>query len=325
MPGMSELMDNLRRFFFPSDAYPIRAKKVRFAYAEKEILKDFNLSVRTSQIVAVVGMSGSGKSTFLNLVAGVLTATHKGKISILGRGKGLAKEDIGYVPQEMAVLPDLSIEENIRFFGNLNGISSDKALKAGKELMGIMQLNVPLDRKTDEISGGQRVRLNIMVSLLHNPHVIIMDEPFVGLDYHNRKLLWHFLEHQRNRHKTVILTTHMLTEAEHHSDRIVLLHQGKIFAKGKMKDIRTKLQTHFILELKLSYLNKGNVAAISRYCKDKGISIMDSFNNYMMFSVKSEGQRGYLLKFLDKKGLEFKEIGFREPNLDELFLKVRDV
>ena len=325
MSKLGDIWTAIKLAFRPADAYPVKAKNIRFAYKDQDVLRDFNLSVKTSQIVAVVGRSGSGKSTFLNLVAGVLTTKHKGRLSILGQNKELAKEDIGFVPQEISVVPDMSIEENLVFYGRINGLTKEQALKSGKELMQIMQLNVLLDRYPSAISGGQRVRLNTVVSLLHRPKVIILDEPFVGLDYYNRKLLWHFLEHQRNRRSTVILTTHMLVEAEYHSDRIVLLHGGKIFAKGKMKDIRAKLKTQFVLELKFGYLNKKNSDAIEKYCKQRDITVMDSFNNYMMFSLKNETQKAYLLTFLGKHKLEFQELSFREPNLDELFLRVKDV
>lgn len=323
--SIRDVYEHIKNFFYPTDNYPITAKRIRFAYNNQDVLKGMNLTVKTSQIVAVVGKSGSGKSTFLNLISGVLTGSYKGKISVLGRDKNLAKEDIGFVPQELSIIPDLSIMENLAFFGSMNGLNRERALKAGKELMEIMQLELPLERYPSEMSGGQRVRLNIIVSILHNPKVIILDEPFVGLDYHNRKLLWHFLEHQRNRRKTVILTSHMLTEAEHHSNKIVLLHKGKIFAKGTVSDIRNKLNTYYILEIKFSALSKTNLEKIIEYCRRHKITLMDSFNNYVMFSIKSEGQKSYLTKYFSKIHVDFKELGFREPNMDELFLKVKDI
>ncbi len=317
------LIQNIIKFFKPSDNNPLKAKKVKFAYKDQDILKGLNLSIKSSQIVAVVGKSGSGKTTFLNIVSGVLTAKHQGSISIFGRGKSLSKEDIGYVPQELSIMPDLTIEENFKFFGRINGLDADQAIIKGVQLMDLLQLEVPKERYPSTLSGGQKVRLNIIASILHDPRIIILDEPFVGLDYFNRKLLWHFLEHQKNRRCTIILTTHLLTEAEHHANRIVLLHKGKIFARGKVEDIRRKLKTRYIVEIKFIYISKTNTKKVIEYCEKHNIAIMDSFNNYMMFSITNEGQRNYLFRFLDKLKLEYNEIGFREPNLDELFLKVR--
>lgn len=303
--------------------YPLYAEKVRFGYSEAEILKGLNLTVKTSQIIAIIGQSGSGKTTFLNLVSGVLTRRHLGKIRILGFSRALAKEDIGYVPQDIALVPDMNLAENIEFYGSINGMKREESIKAGKELMETLQLDVPMERRPTELSGGQRVRLNIVCSILHDPKVIILDEPFVGLDYANRKLLWHFLEHQKNRHKTVILTSHLLTEAEHHASRLVLLHKGKIFAKGKMEDIRHKLKTHFIAELKFTALSKTALASIQHYCSGHEVKILDTFNNYMMVSVKNDGQKNHFYRHLNSLRLHYQEIGYRVPNLDELFLRVK--
>jgi ABC-2 type transport system ATP-binding protein len=310
------------RAFGRGEEYPLAAKKIRFAYKNTEVLKNLNLTVKNSQIIAVVGRSGEGKSTFLNLIVGAITGRYGGKIEILGTKRNFAKEDIGFVPQDIAVVPDLTIEQNIVFFGNINGLKKEKALKAGRALISTLQLNVPLDRLPYELSGGQRVRLNILLSLLHDPKILILDEPFVGLDYHNRKLLWHFLQHQKNRRKTVILTTHLLIEAEKHSDRIVLLHKGRIYAKGNLEDIRQKLHANYIVEYKFAYLSKTNFNKIKKYCSSRDITVMDNFNNYVMFSVTGEGQRNYLARFFDKLKLEYNEVSFRQPNLDEISLKV---
>lgn len=307
----------------PSEQHPLFARKIAFSYKDTEILRGLNLTVKSSQIIAVVGQSGSGKTTFLNIVSGVLTGKHTGKLSILGHNKSLAKDDIGYVPQDISLVPDMDLKENFQFFGSLNGLKNNVSVSVGKALMKTLQLDVPLNRLPTELSGGQKVRMNIIVSLLHNPKVIILDEPFVGLDYFNRKLLWHFLEHQKNRHKTIIITTHMLAEAEHHASRLILLHEGKIFARGKMEDIMRKLKTRYIVEIKFSYISGRSHKAIEKYCESHDVSIIDFFNNYMMISVNSEGQKNYFFRHLDKLKLDFKEVGFREPNLDELFLKVR--
>lgn len=303
---------------------PLHAKGVSFSYdGSKNVLQGFNLTVRHNQIVGVVGQSGEGKSTFLHLLSGSITKGYGGKIKIHGVSAGLSKKDIGFVPQEISLLPDLSIKDNLRFFGSLNGISGKRAENKGLELMDLLRLNFSLGRKPSQLSGGQKSRFNIIVSLLHEPKVLILDEPFVGLDYKNRKVLWHFLEYLKNRKHSVILTTHMLVEAEMYSDRIVLLKNGKVFASGKLDDLREKLNAPYIVELKIRNHSKTRREALEEYCKDHDISIMDDFNNYMMFAVDSRGTRNYLYRFMKKQGYDYKEMGFREPNLDELFLKVK--
>jgi ABC-2 type transport system ATP-binding protein len=301
---------------------PLKTKGIYFSYDKQQILKNISLTIKNNQILAFVGRSGEGKSTFLNLIVGVLTKKYKGSIKIMGYEKYLAKDDIGFVPQELSFIPDLNIKENIIFFGKLNGINEKKALKTADFLMKVLQLKISNTRFPYEISGGQKVRLNIILSFIHLPKVMILDEPFVGLDYANRKMLWNFLRYMKNRKRTIILTTHMLTEAEIYSDKIIILHEGKILAKGKLDDICKKLGINLILEIKFNYLSKTNENNIKKYCFEKNISIMESFNNHYMFSIEREGKKSYLLKFLDSLNLDYNELSFRKPNLDEITLKV---
>lgn len=307
-------------WFKKSKKHPLKTQGLRFTYNKHEILKNINLTVKTNQIIAVVGRSGEGKSTFLNLIVGVLTKKYEGSIKILGHERGLAKEDIGYVPQDISLIPELTIRENILFFGNMNGVKD--AISKGKTLMKTLKLDLSLERLPTELSGGQKVRLNILLSFLHNPKVLILDEPFVGLDYLNRKILWQFLKHQKNKRKTIILTTHMLAEAELYTNKIIILHAGKIVAKGKLDEICEKFKTRYISEIKLRNLSKTKEEQLKQYCKERNITIMNNFNEYFMFAIASQGQRNYLLRFLLKLNTDYEETSFRTPNLDEISLKV---
>lgn len=114
----------------------------------------------------------------------------------------------------------------------------------------------------------------------------------------------------------------MLTEAENYSDKLIVLHKGNIIAKGKLEDICKKLNTRFISEIKFKYLSKQKEEKIINYCNNRNISLMDTFNNYYMFALKNQGQRNYLLKFIESLNVEYEEIGFRTPNLDEISLRV---
>ncbi len=300
---------------------PLATRDLGFSYANRSVLKNVNIKVHGGKIVAIIGKSGSGKSTFLNLIAGVIAKSYKGEIRILGKNKLFAKEDIGYVPQEISLIPDLTIAENLIYLGALYGITKEKALKRGAMLLKKMRLDVSRTAYPHELSGGEKVRLNIAVSILHNPKIMILDEPFVGLDFYNRKLLWQFLEQQKKAGKSIILTTHMLTESEAYADKIVILKDGDVFLHGKVENIKQKLHTHYILEIKFRHLSQKNIVEIKRYCSEKTVEILDIYSRDIMFSIDTEGQKNYLLRHLDKLKLDYKIISFREPNLDEIFLR----
>ncbi len=300
---------------------PLSTTEVGFSYSNQEILRDVSLSLKEGEMVAIIGKSGSGKSTFLKLVAGIISEKHTGKIKIFGKNKIFNKNKIGFVPQELSIIPDLSIADNIKISGLTLGTSEEKAIKKANELMSMLKLDEDVNKKPNQLSGGQKVRLNIILSLLHDPKILILDEPFVGLDFLNRRLLWHFLESMRKKGKAVILTSHLLTETQEHVTRLIILKDGQVFFSGDLEKLKLKLKMNYIYELRFTYLSKENIEKIKKYCTYKDLKILDSYEKYMMFGLNSEKERNILIKFLEKLNLKSHEISFREPNLDEIFLK----
>lgn len=301
---------------------PLQAKGVQFGYKNNQIFTNLKLTIQHNQIVAIVGQSGEGKSTFLHLASGVMRKRYSGSIKIQGMGRRFSEKDVGFVPQEIALYQDLSIKDNIIACAGMHNIPPRESLKRAGELMELMQLNIPLDTCPKHLSGGQKVRLNIITSLLHDPKLLLLDEPFVGLDYKNRKILWHFLKHLKRRKRTILLTTHMLVEAEHNTDRIILLKKGRVFASGKLKQLKQKLGAHYIMEIKASNLSKTRMKEIENYCITTDATVIDKYGTYIMFSILDGATKSKLTRLFNRIGLDYEELAYREPNLDELFLKV---
>lgn len=293
---------------------------VRFSYSEREVLREISVNLKEKEIVSIIGKSGSGKSTFLKILSGVISMGYHGKIRVFGKPKFFQKGQTGFVPQDVSLIPDLSIEDNIRIAGLNLGITEKEALKKADELMGLLRMDEPRTKRPSQLSGGQRVRLNIILSLLHDPKILILDEPFVGLDFENRRLVWHFLESMRNRGKSIILTSHLLSETQEHADRIMILKNGRIFFSGDLDRLKKKLKIQFILEVRISKVSKENAEKLKKHCYLKEIKIMDAYEKYMMFGLPSERSRDVLFRILTNLGIKFEEKGFREPNLDEVFL-----
>jgi len=309
------------KIFKKTKKKPLKTKKVNFSYNKNQILKDVTLEINPSTITAIIGKSGSGKSTFLKLISGIISKSYKGKIKIFGKNKNLNKSKIGFVPQEISLIPDLSIIDNIKFAGLNLGISEKKAIEKANYLLELLKLNESLEKKPNELSGGQKVRLNIVLSLLHDPNFIVLDEPFVGLDFQNRKLLWHFLESMKKKKKSILLTSHLLSEIEEHVDKIIILKNKKVFFVGNPSKLKDKLKIYYILEIKFQYLSKENFNKIIRYCDINKISLLDHYEKYLMFSIDKIKTKHKLIKYFDKLNLTYAELSLREPNLDEVFLK----
>lgn len=302
---------------------PLTTKSVAFSYGDQEVLRDITLSLKPGELVAIIGKSGCGKSTFLKIIAGIISNPDQGKIKIFGKPKIFGKNKIGFTPQEIALIPDLSILDNVKIFGLNSGIPEKKAIKKATQLLQMLRLNENINKFPSQLSGGQKARLNIILSNLHDPQILILDEPFTGLDFRNRRLLWHFLETLRKKGKSIILTSHLLTETQEHVDRLIILKNGRIFFSGNLEKLKTKLKINYIYELRFAHLSQKALDKIKKYCAYKDLEILDSYQRYLMFGINTERQKSYLIKFLQKLNLKFNEISFREPNLDETVLKAQ--
>lgn len=302
----------------------ITSRSLGFSFNKKEILKDFSVDIKDSSVTAIIGKSGSGKSTFLRLVSGVLSASHSGKIRVFGLWKIFSKKKVGFVPQEGSFIPDLSLENNIEIMGLNFGITKKVALDRAREFMDSLKFEEDLHKKPSELSGGQKVRFNIVLSILHDPDVVILDEPFVGLDYMNRKLLWHFIHKLKKKKKSVVLTSHLLSEIEENVDRVIILKEGRVFFHGKIDKLKEKLKVNKVFEVKFSRVSKKNWEKVKKYCDYKDIRVLDAYGRYAMFAVSSDKIKNNLTRLFEKLNLDFETLRFREPSLDEVFLKAEN-
>lgn len=300
---------------------PLKTQSVGFSYPNQEVLRDITMSLKPGEIVAIIGKSGCGKSTFLKIIAGIVTRKHSGKIRIFGKLKIFSKNKLGFTPQDISLIPDLSILDNIKIFGLNSGIPQDQSIKRATELLEMLKLSEDINKLPSQLSGGQKVRLNIILSILHDPKILILDEPFNGLDFRNRRLLWHFLETLRKKGKSIVLTSHLLTETQEHASRLIILKDGKTFFSGNLEQLKTKLKINYVYEIRFPHLSKSSLKEIKKYCTYRDVKILDSYGKYLMFGINTVIQKTYLMKLLDKLNLKFQEISFREPNLDEIFLK----
>lgn len=287
----------------------ISIENLSVSYGKKNIIKNLTFSVRERQINAIVGLSGSGKSTILRSI--VKLQRYKGDIKLSG--------NFGYCPQEEAFFEELTVAENIVLFGSLHGLSERESMESGKNYLKLLNMFDNLDSYSYTLSGGQQKRLNIILSLLHKPKLLILDEPFAGLDFYNRKVLWDFFGSLRTKGVTVLLTTHLLNEAEEHSNKILVLKDGKKFAYGSVNSILKSKHLEVVIEMRSNYINQEKISDIKHFCKKVKIHLLDSDKTHLTFGLENENKKK-LLDFLAKKRVKYEIFSMRKPVLDDLFL-----
>lgn len=209
-----------------------------------QALKDVSLTIRQGEILSLLGVNGAGKSTLSGIIATLHPATSG---DVLFKGQSIYKNielfrsKIGYCPQRPNLKPMLTLEENLIFAGRYYGLDEDTIQARIKSLAEQFELGKYLQESASILSGGYKQRFMIARSLIHNPELIILDEPTVGLDPHIRRNLWDVIKGLKSQGITVLLTTHYLDEAEKLSDRVCILDKGKI----QLIDTPDKLMADF--------------------------------------------------------------------------------
>ena len=210
------------------------------SFGSLRAVDNVSMAIPRSEIYGLVGPSGAGKTTLIRMLSGLATPT-SGEARLLGSSmpteRRVVEERFGYMPQERAVYRDLSIAENLLFFGQIYCMSRSRIAKRTSELLALMKLSGRGKQRADRLSGGEKQRLSLACALLHEPEALLLDEPTIGLDPALRREFWdHF--HQLNANgRTILLSTHYLNEAEW-CDRVGLMQQGRLIAEGTPDELR---------------------------------------------------------------------------------------
>ncbi len=202
-----------------------------------------NLRVSRGVIFGLLGPNGAGKTTTLRMICGLLEPT-RGEIYVLGhdvrRERKRVLRFIGYVPQRFSLYEDLTVYENLKFFASLYGIRGREAELRIRELLERFQLREYRDRLAGKLSGGTKQRLALAVALVHDPEILILDEPTAGVDPPLRRTFWKYFRELNREGVTILITTHYMDEAEY-CDKLALMFRGRIVAEGSPSEIKREV------------------------------------------------------------------------------------
>jgi ABC-2 type transport system ATP-binding protein len=317
------------KIFFPDDfdaTNILSVERIGKKFGRNTVLDNVSFSFRKGTILGLLGPNGSGKSTLIRILSGLLNADEGSfcfRGSAIGDSTASIKKHLGVVPQEEMFYRKFSVEENIGFFGMLYGLEG-KRLKERKEfLLDWFGLGEFREKKAETLSGGYRRLLNIACSVVHDPEIVFLDEPTVGLDPKFRKLLWQRITEMRNSGKSILITTHYMDEASELCDEIVLLFSGKVLVEGKPLHLVNEYggTTSILLTLDSAPMQ-------STVEKIKGIvpnAMVRQKGNELLVSVfgrdpiESAYEIDELLKGSGERVVSFV---LREPTLEDVFLNL---
>jgi ABC-2 type transport system ATP-binding protein len=222
---------------------PVFAAKVLVkAFGPLRAVDELSMAIEPGEIYGLVGPSGSGKTTLIRMLCG-LTAPTSGEARLLGhvmpRERRAVEERFGYMPQERAVYRDLSVGENLLFFGQIYGMDRKRIAARTNELLTMMNLADRSRQRADRLSGGEKQRLSLACTLVHEADALLLDEPTIGLDPSLRAEFWDYFHQLSTQGRTLLVSTHYLHEADR-CGRVGLMQRGRLAAEGTPTELKTR-------------------------------------------------------------------------------------
>jgi ABC-2 type transport system ATP-binding protein len=277
-----------------------------------------SFQVHQGQIFGFLGPNGAGKSTTIRMLNGLLLPTSGGG-SVGGldiiKDHAHIKEIIGYMSQRFSLYDDLTVQENLTFFGGIYGLGGARLKQRSRQVLGLVDLLDRQDQPTRTLAGGLRQRLALASAILHEPSILFLDEPTSGVDPNSRRNFWELISDMAQRGVTVLVTTHYLDEAEY-CDRLVLIYQGRLVAQGTPLELKQALPGR-VLSLRPDDLGQALEAV-------RGLSLVQEaniFGDSLHLSVPTgEGVEEELRSALRARGVSCRRLEEIEPSLEDAFI-----
>lgn len=292
-------------------------------FDELTAVDDVGFRVTEGETYGLLGPNGAGKTTTISMVAGLLRPDG-GKVDILGYemrvGSVSARSRVGLVPQDLAIYPDLTGDENLRFFGSLYGLGGRDLSERMDRVLEVVGLADRRSDRTSEYSGGMKRRLNIGIGLLHRPQLLILDEPTVGVDPQSRNAILEAVEELSTEGMAVIYTTHYMEEAERLCDRVGIIDEGRLVAEGTRRELVAQVGQLDRVELR----GRGDLAeAVSALESVQGVeSVSTGEQGLSVLARDASSLLPPVLAAAGSAGMNVTGVEVVEPDLEAVFLHV---
>ncbi len=243
------------------DSIEIKIDKIykKYPSSAQYSLKDVSLNIYKGEVIGIMGPNGAGKTTLISILCQLLPF-NSGSVEFFENNKILLpkkiKQKIGFIPQELALFEELTAFQNVEYFGALYNLNKKEIIEKSTKLFEVLGLLDVAHRKVKTFSGGMKRRLNIIIGVIHNPEILFLDEPTVGVDIHSRNAILTFLKTINKKKTTIIYTSHHLEEAEQLCDRIAIIDNGEIVAIDVVSNLLSKYSTNNLTELLLKLTGK---------------------------------------------------------------------
>ena len=281
------------------------------SYADKAVVNDLSFSVAQGEVFGLIGPNGAGKTTTIRMMMDIIKPD-SGEVTVLGEKLSEAsKNKLGYLPEERGLYRKLTVVDSIIYLASLKGMDRRSAEKRADELLEQTGMLPHKGKKIEELSRGMGQIIQFIVTIVHSPELVILDEPFAGLDPVNRELLKGMVADLRSQGKAMILSTHQMNEVEELCDRILMINHGRSVLYGKLSEIQSRYRSNSVLlefEGKLEEL--------------PGVTEKRTHKGYVELVLDGKTTPQQVLERLVSTGIVINRFEVATPPLNEIFLKV---
>lgn len=300
----------------------IEVRDLQKSYGDLVAVDHVSFTASAGTVFGLLGPNGAGKSTTISCLSGLLKPT-AGSVSVggfdLASDAVKAKASLGIVPQELAIYEDLSARDNLAYWGAAYGLKGDGLKQRVNHVLSRIGLADRADELPKQYSGGMKRRLNFGCGLVHEPKILLLDEPTVGVDPQSRERLFDLVRDEKANGTCVLYTTHYMEEAEKLCDALAIIDHGKIIAEGTLGELRAEFGGNDIIQLSGSF----DPASVEAVVKDLGAETLSLNADVVMIAIR-EGARNLpaVLAGIGATGADINDTRLSEPNLESLFLKL---
>ena len=301
----------------------IEVKNIYKSFDNLQALDGLDFQVKRGEIYGLLGPNGAGKSTTINILSGLLSIDN-GEVLIneysLMDKQHKVKELIGVVPQEIALYDEMSAFDNLMFWGSLYAIPKKKLKQKVQETLELLGLSDRQKEPINNFSGGMKRRINIGAAILHQPKILLMDEPTVGIDPQSRNHIFELIEKLNKDGLTIIYSTHYMEEAERLCHTIGIIDKGKIIVQGSLADLKNMHDVPNAVILQLKHINQAKLDATKINYKLLDINKETMFVSIPFQDVNTDIPQ--IINTLQQSGADILSLKTQSVNLEDIFLKL---
>jgi ABC-2 type transport system ATP-binding protein len=301
--------------------YIIETQNITKVFDGFKAVDGLSLQIKRGEVFGFLGPNGAGKTTSIKMMVGLLKPT-SGQVKIDGQDmRKLDKGIIGVCPQELVLWDNLTCAESLKLMGDMYQVPPAITKERLEKLLQDLFLTDKADTLVKNLSGGMKRRLNLALGLIHQPEIVVLDEPSEGLDPQSRRVLWEYIRNLRDDEgKTVILTTHIMDEADRLSDRVAIIDHGKLLRLDTPENLKKEIGEGDIVEITLS--DSENISEVIQTLQkiENVLSVFEVEGKVNLRGLNVLSKLPLILENLEKKGIRVADLSMRQNTLEDVFI-----